>query len=249
MIQRSARNGMTLHPLKTAVIHFGYNNPRYQYTLSGSTVMEADSVKDLGVLINAKCTPGEHVSKIVNKANSVLGQLRRATVNRSKDMIVSLYKTYVRPLLESSVQAWNPWLRQDIDRIEKVQRRATKLVSGIGSMSYEARLDFCGLTTLEQRRVRGDLIQCFKILNGFDNSESLDLFSFTRDRHDINTRSAAEGLLVPPKTSLEVRKNFFSSRLVNDWNDLPIEVRTATSVNSFKNQYDIYHDTAKNFTT
>ena len=68
-------------------------------------------------------------------------------------------------------------------------------------------------------------------------------------RHDINTRSAAEGLLVPPKTSLEVRKNFFSSRLVNDWNDLPIEVRTATSVNSFKNQYDIYHDTAKNFTT
>ena len=141
------------------------------------------------------------------------------------------------------MQAWNPWLRRDIDEIEKIQRRATKLVSGIGSMSYEERLRVCGLTSLEERRKRGDMIECFKILNDFVDYESTDFFSLAKDRHSVNTRSAAEGLLVPMKTNLEVRKNFFPCRVVNAWNELPVEIRTASSVNSFKNQYDLFVNT------
>ena len=144
---------------------------------------------------------------------------------------------------ESSVQAWNPWLKRDVDMIEKVQHRATKLVSGIGSLTYEERLKLCDLTSLEERRVRGDMILCFKILNDFVDYGNRNFFSLAKDRHSIDTRSAAEGLLVSQKTTLEIRRNFFSSRVVNAWNALPVEIRTASSVNSFKNSYDLYFST------
>ena len=244
MAHWAAMNGMALHPEKTVVVHFGHNNPCHSYTLCGAAVTSAGCVKDLGVQINTNCTPSDHVIKITKKANSVLGQLQRATVSRSKEMVIGFYKTYVRPLLESSVQAWNPWLKRDVEAIKKIQRRATKLVSGIGSLPYGERLKKCGLTSLEDRRKRGDAIECFKILNGFVEYGGVDFFSLARDRHSLNTRNAAEGLLVPEKTSLEIRRNFFTCRVVNSWNELPIEIRTASSVNSFKNKYDLYFKTS-----
>ena len=85
-----------------------------------------------------------------------------------KDIVVRLYKQMVRPHLEYAVQAWNPFLAKDRIVLESVQRRATKLVSSISSLSYEQRLTYLRLTTLELRRVRGDLIQVFKIVHGFD---------------------------------------------------------------------------------
>ena len=99
---------------------------------------------------------------------------------------------------------------------------------------------YIGLTTLERRRARGDLVECFKIVNGFSDYGNREFFTFARERHAVNTRSAAEGLLVPQKTTLEIRKKFFSIRVVNAWNELPIEIRTASSVNSFKNLYDLF---------
>ena len=201
----------------------------------------AACAKDLGVLINVQCTPGDHITAITNKANCVLAQLRRSTVSRSCEMVTSLYKTYVRPIVESSVQVWNPWLRRDIDHIEKIQRRATKLVSGIGSKPYDERLKICKLTTLEERRLRGDLLECYKIINNFTNVEKCDFFSFTRDRHQIHTRGVAEDLLVPQVTRLDIRKHFFSNRVVNYWNNLPLEIRSVPGVNSFKNEYDDYN--------
>jgi len=233
-------NGMALHPQKTMVIHFGYNNPRHRYTLYGTEVESSACVKDLGILINEKCTPEDHVAAIAKRANCILGQIRRSTINRSVNMVTKMYKTYVRPLIESSVQAWNPWLQRDIDHLEKVQRRATKLITGIGSKSYDERLAICGLSTLEKRRLRGDMLQCYKILNGFTNINTTDFFSYASDRHSINTRSAMEDLLVPEKNRLDVRKYFFTSRVVNDWNEIPLEIRTASSINSFKNNYDMY---------
>jgi len=77
-----------------------------------------------------------------------------------------LYKSYVRPLLEFSIQAWSPSLRKDINCLEQVQRRATKLVVGLKRLEYADRLHELGLTTLEKRRLRGDLIETFKIVTG-----------------------------------------------------------------------------------
>jgi ribonuclease P/MRP protein subunit RPP40 len=82
---------------------------------------------------------------------------------------MKLYKCLIRPRLEYAVQAWRPYLQKDIDLIEGVQRRATKLVVETKGMSYDERLKFLDMKTLKTRRVRGDLIEVFKIMKGFEN--------------------------------------------------------------------------------
>ena len=88
---------------------------------------------------------------------------------KEKSLILTLYKAIVRPHLEYCIQAWNPYLRKDIDMLEKIQRRVTKLIPGLRDQKYEERLKECGLTTLETRRLRGDQIEVFKILNYYEN--------------------------------------------------------------------------------
>ena len=85
-------------------------------------------------------------------------------------------KAIVSPHLEYSIHAWSPYLRKDIDMLEKIQRRATKLIPGLRYLTYEERLEECGLTTLETRRLRGDKIEMIKILNGYENIDSNPFF-------------------------------------------------------------------------
>ena len=80
-----------------------------------------------------------------------------------------MYKTIVRPHLECCIQAWRPYLKKDIDTLERIQRRATKIILELRDLSYEERLKKCGLTTLETMWLRGDQIEVFKILNGYEN--------------------------------------------------------------------------------
>ena len=98
--------------------------------------------------------------------------IRRNITYKEKSLIVPLYKAIVRPHLEYCIQAWSPYLRKDIDMLEKIQRRATKLIPGLRNLRYEERLKECGLTTPETRRLRGDQIEVFKILNGYENIDS-----------------------------------------------------------------------------
>ena len=103
--------------------------------------------------------------------------IRRNITYKEMSLIVPLYKAIVRPHLEYCIQAWSPYLRKDIDMLEKIQRRATKLIPGLRDLTYEERLKECGLTTLETRRSRGDQIEVFKILNGYENIDSNHFFS------------------------------------------------------------------------
>ena len=125
-----------------------------------------------------------------------------------------------------------------INILERVQHRATKLIPSIGQLDYEDRLQICNLTTLEQRRERGDAIDAFKILAGRTKIDSEKLFSFASQRHDAYTRSVTNKLLVPEKCRLDLRKYFFPNRVVRIWNDLPLEIRESQSINEFKNGYD-----------
>jgi len=234
----SLKWGMEIHPMKTKVLHFGYSNPRHTYMLNGVKVTSDSTAKDLGVIIHESCKPSQHVSMIARKANGVLAQLHRTLVSRDRDIVLQLYKIFVRPILESAVAAWCPWERKDIDVLERVQRRATRLVPAIGGREYADRLIICNLTTLEQRRERGDAIEVFKMMNGFTHVNISDFFNFTSQRHDTSTRSVTNKLLVPEKCRLDVRKHFFSNRIVQIWNELPLEVRESETINCFKNIYD-----------
>ena len=102
---------------------------------------------------------------------------------KEKELIILLYKTIVGPYLEYHIQAWKPYRKKDIDVLERVQRRATKMIPKLRNISYEMRLKECGLTTLETRRLR-DQIEVIKILNGYENIDR-NIFSRSRKREGL----------------------------------------------------------------
>ena len=124
-------------------------------------------------------------------------------------MIVKLYKSLGRPRLECCVPAWSPYFKKDIEMIEGVQRRATKLVESLRDVCYSERLAQTGLISLEKRRVRGDLIQVFKILKGLDKLDYTLLFEISADG-----RTRGHNLkLVKKRCNGEIRKHFLVNGL------------------------------------
>jgi ribonuclease P/MRP protein subunit RPP40 len=191
---------------------------------------------DLGVLVqdNLKCA--QQWAKVVAKANKVLGMIRTLK-NFSRDVVMKLYKCLIRPRLEYAVQAWRPHLQKDIDLIEGVQRRATKLVVGMKGISYEERLKFLDMTTLETRRIRGDLIEVFKVLKGIEDVKEEQFF--TREK---GCTRGYELKLFKPSCCLDCRKYAFSNRVINTWNNLPSDVIACSTVFSFKHKIDAFLD-------
>ena len=170
----------------------------------------------------------------------VLSQVRRAITLRDSHTFTTIYKTFVRPLLEVAAPVWNPSKREDVAVLERVQRRAFRMITDLGPISYKEKIGILGVQTLEDRRRRGDAIEIFKTINGFNDVDPAKWFNFVRDRHDLNTRSFVDNCIVPEKTCLNIRRNFFTNRAADVWNSLPKEVKNATTVNSFKNRYDDY---------
>ena len=99
---------------------------------------------------------------------------------KEKELIIPLYKTIIRPHLEYCIQAWRPYRKKDIDMLEIIQRRATKIIPKLRNINYEIRLKDCGLTIPETYKLR-DQIEVFKILNGFENIYRT-IFSRSRKR-------------------------------------------------------------------
>ena len=149
---------------KCKCLHIGPGNTSMNYEMGGTILSTTVKEKDLGVTMDANMKVSEQCRIAASKANQVLGMIRRNITYKDKSLIVPLYKAIVRPHLEYCIQAWSPYLRKDIDMLEKIQRRATKLIPGLRDLRYEERLKECGLTTLETRRLRGDQIEVFKIL-------------------------------------------------------------------------------------
>ena len=92
-----------------------------------------------------------------------------------------------------------------------------------------------GLTTLEARRARGDLIQVHKIVHGLDRVDRSTWFTMAGDRQEQPTRLSQVLNIAKPCANTELRRNFFSHRFVDNWNKLPVALKSASSVNSFKN--------------
>ena len=143
---------------KCKIMHFGHDNVEMDYLINDVVLGSVVEEKDLGVLIRNDLKVSNQCSKAVCTANKVLGMIRRSFTCRSKVVIRTLYKSLVRPHLEYCMQAWRPYLVKDIEALERVQKRATRLIGGFDRFSYEDRLEILGVTTLEMRRLRGDLL-------------------------------------------------------------------------------------------
>ena len=143
---------------KSKRIHIGHGNMDEEYKMGDAVLGRTTQEKDLGVTFSADMKVSEQRGIVALKGNQILGIIRRIIMYKEKQLIVSLYKTVVIPHLEYCIQAWRPYCKKDIDKLERIQRRATKMIPELRDLSYESRLLQCGLTTLETMRLRGDQI-------------------------------------------------------------------------------------------
>ena len=211
---------------------------KYEYNLGNIPLQETVCEKDLGVNIDNNLKFSQHIDSIVNKANSIMGIIRRAFKHLDPETFLKLYKGLVRPNLEYAVQVWNPYWKKDIRKIEAVQRRATKQINGLRDMEYADRLRKLELPTLIYRRMRGDMIEAYKILTDKYDPEVADFLPLHRDvMPDSVTRGNALKLFKRKSTRIACSKSF-SHRIIDMWNDLPNIVITAPTVNTFKNRLD-----------
>ena len=158
---------LRFHPDKCKVLSAGkQKTQQYRYTLCNKELQYSNKEKDIDVVVDNQLNFEDHMNEKINKANSIMGLIRRTFTYIDEPTLFVLYKALVRPHLEYANSVWNPSKKKHITSLENVQRRATKLIPGLKDMTYEKRLRKLKVPTLDYRRTRGDMIEAFKLTSG-----------------------------------------------------------------------------------
>jgi ribonuclease P/MRP protein subunit RPP40 len=222
---------------KCKIMHMGNNNPKYLYNMARQPLATTTEERDIGVTITSNLKPTAQCKKAAKTAQTVLGQIGRSFHYRDRHVFVKFYKQYVRPHLEFSTQAWSPWTGSDIECLEKVQQRAVNMVSGLAGTSYKEKLQEVGLLSLEERRHQADMHLMHKIMHGEGGLEANVWFERASSAAHA-TRSGADPFNVKVKSGrLEVRRDFYSMRVITDWNRIPSEIKSRPGTSRFKAEY------------
>ncbi len=233
---------LKFHPAKCKHMHIGRqmtNQP--VYSLSSTNLESTKKEKDIGVFFDENLDFDSHIAEKSKKATQMFALLRRTFHFLNEETFLPLYKTLVRVHLDFASSVWCPYKIKHIEQLESVQRRITKQLPGMGNLSYPERLLKLKLPTLSYRRLRGDVIEVYKITNKQYDASCTSCLKLWRD--STNTESSLRGhskKLFQQRARLSVRENSFGLRVVSVWNKLPEEVVSAKDVNEFKNKFDTF---------
>ena len=235
---------MEFHPQKCQVIPITRNRNIIlnKYTLNGHTLEVTKEAKYLGVTLTSDLKWNKHIDNITSKANKTLGFIKRNIRISSPKIKTQAYNSLVRPLLEYASPVWDPHTKQNIDQIEKVQRRAARYVSNCyhRTSSVTTLLQTLGWRTLATRRQEARLILFYKIVHGFVNISPPDyLLPFTRPSrlHHMHAFQI-------PHSSSDYHLYSFFPWTIRTWNSLPAEIVSQPSLDFFKEQIpkQLLHD-------
>ena len=175
---------LTLSPAKCSVMHIVSARQRsisknFDYYIGQTKLPVVDYITDLGITYNNRLRFSPHVDRIVAKASLRAKLIFSCFQSRNPNLLSKAFCVFVRPLLEFSSVVWNPMFKQDINKLESVQRRFTKRLKGLRNFSYEARLTHLGLDSLHCRRTKADLLMCYKIINNYTCTQPDSFFTFS----------------------------------------------------------------------
>ena len=221
---------------KCNVLHTGKSNTVNDYFMGDkkTKINSVEHEKDIGVTFDKKLNFDVHINTAVNKANQLIGLIKRSFQYLDRDMFIKLYKAIIRPHLEYANVIWHPIYKRQQSSLEKVQRCATKILNDIKHMSYKDRLIHLNLPSIKYRQLRNDLIQTYKILHGIDNIDRDNIFCI--NEYDKTRNSTMK--LYKSQSKSSVRCNYFANRVNNYWNKLQENTKMSIDLNSFKKNID-----------
>ena len=226
----------TSHKITTVRCKNNNNTADFSYTIGSHSNLLPWShlVRDLGITIDDHLDFKKHISNIVHAGKSRASLILKCFASRDPRILVKAYTTFVRPLLEFGTCIWSPHTNLLVDHVERVQRWYTKRIKGLFALSYSERLKRLQLDSLCVRRLKSDLIMCYKILNNLVDLDCSDFFVLANS----NRTRGHSCKLFTQQCSLDVRKYCFANRVVEPWNHLPDHIVRASSVSLFRKLID-----------
>ena len=229
---------LKFHPDKCKVIRFGKpDDIQKQYVLNDHPLNYTDEEKDLGVTIDNNLKFETHINNKVNTANKIMGIIRRSFTHLDAIIFTRLFKALVRPHLEYANPVWHPSFKKLKTLIENVQRRATKRLPCCRDMDYESRLRELDLPCLAYRKLRGDMIEAYKMTTNHYDEDIPPPITLKNQKNARKTRGNNMQMF-KERVQKRTRRMFFRNRIVNFWNDLPNKVIEAPSTKAFENRLD-----------